>query len=49
MSVLSDVRAAALADRLELDVMTVGVCLLCLSFAAFPTMCGSGGYITLAN
>ncbi len=33
---LSDVRAAVLAERLELDVMTVGVCLACLSFAAFP-------------
>ena len=37
---LSDLRAAALADRLELDVMTVGVCLACLSFAAFPLEAG---------
>jgi hypothetical protein len=38
--VLSELRAAALADRLELDVMTVGVCLACLSFAAVPLEAG---------
>lgn len=37
---LSDLRATVLADRLELDVMTVGVCLACLSFAAFPLDAG---------
>jgi len=37
---LSDLRAAVLAGQLELDVMTVGVCLPCLSFAAFPLEAG---------
>ena len=40
---LSELRATALAERLELDVMTVGVCLPCLSFAAFPLEAGDEG------
>ena len=36
MLIVNDARATALAERLELDVMTSGVCLPCLSFAAFP-------------
>ena len=32
--------AAELVDRLELDVMTAGICLPCLTFVAFPLHSG---------
>jgi len=34
--VLNNARAAALAEQLDLDVMTSGVCLPCLTFVALP-------------
>jgi hypothetical protein len=33
-------QAAELVDRLELDVMSAGVCLPCLTFVAFPVDAG---------
>lgn len=33
---LTDPRATALAEQLDLDVLTSGVCLPCLTFVAFP-------------
>jgi len=41
--VLTDARAASLAERLDLDVITSGVCLLCLTFVAFPLDSGDEG------
>lgn len=35
--------AAALVDRLELDLWTAGVCLPCLTFVAFPLESGDEG------